>query len=168
VQRLEGEIKPQADRIMHTLLQVLSTLPPKSSVPDIVFAAVGAVASALEEDFLKYMESFSPFLYKALQNHEEPGLCAIGVGLVGDITRALNEKVQPFCDTFMNQMLSILVSNTSIDGGNPLANFGVDKQRSPGYTQTRRSRHFWRYCTGYWRTLPDLPVCRCPSPSASF
>lgn len=110
VQRLEGEIKPQADRIMHTLLQVLSTLPPKSSVPDIVFAAVGAVASALEEDFLKYMESFSPFLYKALQNHEEPGLCAIGVGLVGDITRALNEKVQPFCDTFMNQMLSILVS----------------------------------------------------------
>ena len=54
MQRLEGEIKPQADRIMHTLLQVLSTLPPKSSVPDIVFAAVGAVASALEEDFLKW------------------------------------------------------------------------------------------------------------------
>lgn len=114
MQRLEGEIKPQADRIMHTLLQVLSTLPPKSSVPDIVFAAVGAVASALEEDFLKYMESFSPFLYKALQNHEEPGLCAIGVGLVGDITRALNEKVQPFCDTFMNQMLSILVSQLQL------------------------------------------------------
>lgn len=123
MQRLEGEIKPQADRIMHTLLQVLSTLPPKSSVPDIVFAAVGAVASALEEDFLKYMESFSPFLYKALQNHEEPGLCAIGVGLVGDITRALNEKVQPFCDTFMNQMLSILVSYNSAIISDLPANF---------------------------------------------
>ena len=99
---------------MHVLLQVLATLPPKSSVPDVVFATVGAVASALEEDFLKYMDSFAIFLYKALENHEEPGLCAIGVGLVGDITRALNEKVQPFCDTFMNQMLSILVSSIMI------------------------------------------------------
>lgn len=98
---------------MHVLLQVLSTLPPKSSVPDIVFAAVGAVATALEEDFLKYMESFTPFLYKALENHEEPGLCALGVGLVGDITRAVNEKVQPFCDTFMNHMLNILVCTSS-------------------------------------------------------
>lgn len=110
IQRLEGEIKSQADQIMNILLQILSSLPPKSSVPDIVFSTVGAMASALGEDFLVYMQSFSPFLYKALQNHEEPGLCAIGVGLVGDITRALNEKVQPFCDFFMNQMLSILVS----------------------------------------------------------
>ncbi|KAH8699047.1 importin beta-1 subunit [Talaromyces proteolyticus] len=126
VQRLEGEIKPQADRIMHVLLQVLSTLPPKSSVPDIVFAAVGAVASALEDDFLKYMESFTPFLYKALQNHEEPGLCAIGVGLIGDITRALNDKVQPFCDTFMNQMLSILTNSGLRDTLKPsvLVTFG--------------------------------------------
>ncbi|PCH01810.1 Armadillo-like helical [Penicillium occitanis (nom. inval.)] len=138
VQRLEGEIKPQADRIMHTLLQVLSTLPPKSSVPDIVFAAVGAVASALEEDFLKYMESFSPFLYKALQNHEEPGLCAIGVGLVGDITRALNEKVQPFCDTFMNQMLSILTNSGLRDTLKPavLVTFGDIAQAIGVHFQT--------------------------------
>jgi importin subunit beta-1 len=101
---------------MHVLLQVLSTLPPKSSVPDIVFATVGAVASALEEDFLKYMEPFAPFLYNALGSHDEPGLCSLGVGLVGDITRALNEKVQPFCDTFMNHMLNILVSGPHLRG----------------------------------------------------
>ncbi|KAL1963583.1 hypothetical protein VTN77DRAFT_8028 [Rasamsonia byssochlamydoides] len=126
VQRLESEIKPQADRIMHILLQVLSTLPAKSSVPDIVFATVGAVASALEEDFLKYMDSFTPFLYNALGNHEEPGLCSLGVGLVGDITRALNEKVQPFCDTFMNHMLNILTSSGLRDTLKPsvLVTFG--------------------------------------------
>lgn len=108
VQRFEGEIKPQADRIMHVLLQVLTTLGAKSSVPDVVFATIGAIASALEDDFIKYMDSFSPFLCNALGNQEEPGLCAMAIGLVSDIARALNEKVQPYCDTFMNLLLKTL------------------------------------------------------------
>ncbi|EAS32090.3 importin beta-1 subunit [Coccidioides immitis RS] len=112
VQRLETEIKPQADRIMHLMLKVLSTLPAKSSVPDVVFATVGAIASPVEEDFLKYMEAFTPFLYSALGNQEEPGLCSMAIGLVSDITRALNEKAQPFCDTFMNYLLNLLRSTT--------------------------------------------------------
>lgn len=93
---------------MHVLLQVLSTVPPKSSVPDVVFSTTGAIASALDEDFIKYMDSFSPFLIGALGNEEEPGLCAMAIGLVSDIARALNEKVQPYCDTFMNYLLTIL------------------------------------------------------------
>ncbi|EGE08302.1 importin beta-1 subunit, partial [Trichophyton equinum CBS 127.97] len=111
VQRLEAEIKPQADRIMTVLLQVLTTIPPKSSVPDTVFATVGSLASSLEADFLKYMEPFSPFLYNALANQEEPGLCAMAIGLVSDITRSLGDKVQPFCDAFMNHLLNNLRSN---------------------------------------------------------
>ena len=93
---------------MHVLLQALSTVPPKSSVPDTVFATVGSLASALEGDFIKYMESFTPFLYNALGNQEEPGLCAMAIGLVSDITRSLEDKVQPFCDTFMNYLLNNL------------------------------------------------------------
>lgn len=108
IQRLEADIKPQADRIMHALLRVLSTLPPKSSVPDAILATISAVAGALEEDFLKYMDSFTPFLYNALSNQEELGLCSMAIGLVSDIARALNEKVQPFCDTFMNYLLNHL------------------------------------------------------------
>jgi importin subunit beta-1 len=97
---------------MHVLIQVLSTVPPKSSVPDVVFASVGALAGALEEDFEKYMEPFSVFLYNALGNQEEPSLCAMAIGLVSDISRALNEKVLPYCDSFMNHLMSSLsVSN---------------------------------------------------------
>ncbi|KAL5362895.1 armadillo-type protein [Aspergillus floccosus] len=113
VQRLETDIKPQADRIMHVMLQVLTTVPPKSSVPDVVFATVGAIANALEEEFVKYMDSFTPFLYNALGNQEEPGLCSMAIGLVSDIARALNEKVQPYCDTFMNYLLNNLRSSTN-------------------------------------------------------
>jgi importin subunit beta-1 len=110
IQRLESDIRPQSDRIMQALLSLLSSLPPKSSVPDTVFAAIGSIATALEEDFQKYMEAFSPFLYNALNNQEEPALCSMAIGLVSDITRSLGENVQPFCDAFMNSLLHNLRS----------------------------------------------------------
>ena len=93
---------------MQVLLRILSTVGPKSSVPDTVFAAVGALSNALEDDFVKYMDSFVPFLYNALGNQDEPGLCAMAIGLVSDITRSLGERSQPFCDSFMNYLLNNL------------------------------------------------------------
>lgn len=123
VQRLESEIKPQADRIMNILIQVLTTVPPKSSVPDVVFATVGAIAGALEDEFIKYMDAFSQFLLSALGNQEEIGLCSMAIGLVSDIARALNEKVQPYCDAFMNHLLENLrvgLSYYFLQSGNPL------------------------------------------------
>ena len=112
VQRLEQHIAPQTDRIMEACLQALKTLPGKSGVPDTIFAVISSVAGAIEDDFLKYMPAFTEFLYRALGNQEEPGLCAIAIGTVSDVARALGEKVQPFCDTFMNYLLNNLRSNT--------------------------------------------------------
>jgi importin subunit beta-1 len=110
IQRLEVEIKPQADRIMQLCLSLLSVVGPKSSVPDTVFSAVGSLANALEGDFLPYMDAFAPFLFKGLENQDEPSLCSMAIGLVSDITRALNDKVQPYCDDFMNRLLQDLQS----------------------------------------------------------
>ncbi|KAI9791457.1 MAG: karyopherin beta [Candelina submexicana] len=106
--RLEGEIRPQADRIMVILLRVLGAVGSKSSVPDTVFATIGALSNALETDFLAYMDAFIPYLYNALGNQDEPGLCAMAIGLVSDISRSLGEKVQPYCNDFMNYLLSNL------------------------------------------------------------
>lgn len=108
VQRLEEQIAPQADQIMQACFEVLKTVPPKSGVPDTVFAVISAVATSLEQDFLKYMDPFAPFLYNALGNQDEPGLCSVAIGVVSDVTRALGERVQPFCDTFMNYLLNNL------------------------------------------------------------
>jgi importin subunit beta-1 len=110
IQRLEAEIKPQADRIMQTCLQLLNAAGPKSAVPDTVLSAIGALANSLEDGFLPYMDAFTPFLYKALENQDEPSLCSMAIGLVSDITRALNDKVQPYCDDFMNRLLHALGS----------------------------------------------------------
>lgn len=108
VARLEKEIIPQGDRIMQVLLQILSTVNGKSSVPEAVFAVISALSTAIEEDFVKYMEAFAPFLYNALGNQEEASLCSMAIGLVSDITRSLGEQSQPFCDNFMNYLLNNL------------------------------------------------------------
>lgn len=112
IQRLEKEIAPQGDRIMQTLLQILTTVGPKSSVPEAVFATISSLSNAMEEAFIKYMDAFSPFLYNALANQEEPSLCSMAIGLVSDITRSMGELSQPYCDNFMNYLLNNLRSTT--------------------------------------------------------
>lgn len=110
VHRLDAEVKPEADRIMHILLQILTTLNSKSTVADSVFAAIGALANALGQDFDKYMQSFGPYLFKALSNKEEPSLCSMAIGLVSDISGALGNLAQPYCNEFMNHLLENLRS----------------------------------------------------------
>jgi importin subunit beta-1 len=110
VQRLDKEIVPQGDRIMQILLQLLSSAGAKSSVPEAAFAAISALSNAMEEDFVKYMDAFTPFLYNALGNQEEPTLCSMAIGLVSDITRSMGEQSAPYCDSFMNYLLNNLRS----------------------------------------------------------
>lgn len=112
ISRLDKEIIPQGNRIMQILLQILNTVGGKSSVPESVFAAISALCAAMEEDFINYMEAFSPFLNQALANQDEPSLCSMAIGLVSDITRSLGERSQPFCDNFMNHLLNNLRSTT--------------------------------------------------------
>ncbi|ETS84906.1 hypothetical protein PFICI_02931 [Pestalotiopsis fici W106-1] len=110
IQRLDKEIAPQGDRIMQVSLQILSNTSGKSTVPEAIFATISGLANAMEEDFAKYMDAFTPFLYNALGNADEPSLCAMAIGLVSDITRSLNERSQPYCDNFMNYLLNNLRS----------------------------------------------------------
>ncbi|KAK7740609.1 karyopherin Kap95 [Diatrype stigma] len=110
IQRLDKEIAPQGDRIMQVSLQILSTVGGKSSVPESVFATISGLSNAMEEDFAKYMDAFTPFLYNALGNQEEPSLCSMAIGLVSDITRSMGERSQPYCDNFMNHLLNNLRS----------------------------------------------------------
>ncbi|KAH7126225.1 armadillo-type protein [Dactylonectria estremocensis] len=112
ISRLDKEIIPQGDRIMQILLQILSSVGGKSSVPDAIFATISSLSTSMEEDFVKYMDAFAPFLYNALSNQEEPSLCSMAIGLVSDITRSLGERSQPYCDNFMNYLLNNLRSTT--------------------------------------------------------
>jgi hypothetical protein len=151
---------------MHVLLQVLTTVPPKSSVPDVVFSTTGAIASALEGEFVKYMDSFLPFLIGALGNQEDSGLCSVAIGLVSDVSRALNEKVQPYCDTFMNYLLTILrVSNRILTNMVASANCLLGSKQPVEACDPRNIR---RHRAGNWNAIRHVHARRWPGSPAGI
>ncbi|CAM8920198.1 unnamed protein product [Rhodiola kirilowii] len=97
-----------ADQIMMLLLKVFACR--SSTVHEEAMLTVGALAYACGTQFEKYMPEFYKILEMGLQNFEEYQVCAISVGVVGDICRALDEKVLPYCDGIMTLLLKDLSS----------------------------------------------------------
>ncbi|KAF8402596.1 hypothetical protein HHK36_010684 [Tetracentron sinense] len=114
IQKLSGseDTKPiilqAADQMMLLFLKVFACR--SSTVHEEAMLAIGALAYATGPDFGKYMPEFYKYLEMGLQNFEEYQVCAISVGVVGDVCRALDDKVQPFCDGIMTHLLKDLSS----------------------------------------------------------
>ncbi|CAK9250638.1 unnamed protein product [Sphagnum jensenii] len=98
-----------ADQMMTLFLRVFACR--SATVHEEAMLAIGALAYATGAEFGKYMTEFYRFLEMGLQNFEEYQVCAVTVGVVGDICRALDDKVLPFCDGIMTQLLKDLSSN---------------------------------------------------------
>ncbi|KAL6047512.1 Importin subunit beta-1 [Balamuthia mandrillaris] len=105
-QKLEADIKPFADKMMTLFLRVFETQ--NATVHEEALMAVGAIANAVEVDFVRYMPAFHKWLEFALRNWEEHQVCTVAVGVVGDICRAIQEKVQPYCDVIVTLLLDNL------------------------------------------------------------
>lgn len=106
IQKLNEQIAPLSDRIMHALLQVLSTR--NAAAAEEAFMAAGAMANAIGPKFEVYMQYFGPVLLTGLQNSEEYMVCSVAVGVVGDLCRALEKKVLPLCDEIVKALIEIL------------------------------------------------------------
>jgi len=103
VQKLDAEATPWCDAMMALFLQVFGAK--NSTVHEEALMAVGAVSTATEAGFEKYMMHFRPFLSLGLSNYEEHQVCQVAVGVVGDICRALEAKVEPYCDEIVGLLL---------------------------------------------------------------
>ncbi|KAJ1920086.1 karyopherin Kap95, partial [Tieghemiomyces parasiticus] len=110
VRRAGKEFAPLADRLMTVLLQLITTAGKRSTIVEDAFICVGALITALEGDFARYLESFNPMLEAALQNHQEYQLCSIAVGLIGDICRCMTEQAVNYCDGYMTLLINNLQS----------------------------------------------------------
>ncbi|KAB2596833.1 importin subunit beta-1-like [Pyrus ussuriensis x Pyrus communis] len=82
-----------------------------ATVHEEAMLAIGALAYTSGPDFAKYLPEFYKYLEMGLQNFEEYQICAITVGVVGDICRAVEDKILPYCDGIMTQLLKDLSSN---------------------------------------------------------
>ena len=56
---------------MTTVLSIITNASKSSTVLEDAFLAVGAITTALEGGFVRYMSSFMQYLLLALSNHEE-------------------------------------------------------------------------------------------------
>jgi importin subunit beta-1 len=62
-------------------------------------------------NFCKYLDHVLPFVNEALNNHAEYQICAAAVGVVGDLSRSLLDKLAPHCDQIMTNLLACLGVN---------------------------------------------------------
>uniref|UniRef100_A0A803PP82 Importin N-terminal domain-containing protein n=2 Tax=Cannabis sativa TaxID=3483 RepID=A0A803PP82_CANSA len=98
-----------ADQMMTLFLRVFGSK--SATAHEEAMLAIGALAYCTGSDFAKYMQEFYKYLEMGLQDFEDYQVCAITVGVVGDICRALEGSILPYCDGIMTQLLKNLSSN---------------------------------------------------------
>ncbi|GAB2293946.1 Importin subunit beta-1 [Dionaea muscipula] len=114
IQKLSSEqtkyvVLQYADEIMRLFLRVFACR--SATVHEEAMLAIGALAYVTGPDFAKYMIDFYKYLEMGLQNFEEYQVCAVTIGVVGDVCRALEDKILPYCDAIMTQLLKDLSSD---------------------------------------------------------
>jgi hypothetical protein len=108
VESTQALVNQFADTIMQALLRVLGSH--ASTVHEEAMLCVGAMAYACGDYFEKYVDALFPFIDIGLKNHEEYEVCNVTVGVVGDLCRALDGKIQRWCDPIVSQLLTDLQS----------------------------------------------------------
>ena len=103
---IDKEIAPFCDHIITLLLQVINNQNAVAS--EEAFMAIGAVASTIDHGFEKYMGDLFPFLLKGLRNYTDWQVCSAAVGTTGDICRALETQILPYCDDIIRCLLEAL------------------------------------------------------------
>ncbi|CAB9527268.1 Importin subunit beta-1 [Seminavis robusta] len=102
----KGDVGLVTDQVMTMLLTVLQAQ--NSSCHEEAFSAISAIADLLEEDFVKYMDALKPFLIAGLKSFASYRLCMVAVAAVGDICRAIEHRIQPYCDEIMTVLVDSL------------------------------------------------------------
>ncbi|CAE7535881.1 KPNB1 [Symbiodinium microadriaticum] len=99
-----------ADRIMTLTMQVFTS--PGAVAHEEAFMAVGHLADKLEGNFQKYLAHFMPALMTGLKSVEEYEVCTCAIGVVGDLCRAVQHEMTPYCDDIVHHLLVLLQSQS--------------------------------------------------------
>lgn len=107
VQRLSREkILGQARQLLEIFLHMLQTQ--NIVLHEEVLMAVGAMAQKLEKDFHPYFGPFKPFVINALSVYQSHEIVQVAVGVIGDVCRALESRIEEHCDDLVRVLLASL------------------------------------------------------------
>jgi len=114
INKLSIDVLPYSDLIMQQLLMVFRMK--NATAHEEAFMAIGALANAIEGNFVKYMQAFYPILLQGLKEHEQSQICIVATGVVGDVCRALEDGklTVTFCDGIVTHLIQNLQS-TNLD-----------------------------------------------------
>lgn len=101
IRRLKNSVEGAADNLMETFIRLFAAQNATSIIEEEIFQAISSVASAVGENFVKYMDAFLPYLTRALQNTEST-TCNIAVGVVADLTQSMGLAILPYLDGLMS------------------------------------------------------------------
>lgn len=115
VMKLQGRIIPMgpnaepnlvlSDKIMELMIKLLAVHNAPCHAD--CFMVIGALANAVEGNFARYLTSVMEYICLGLNNRDEYQVCQNAVGTVGDICRAVENLIEPYCD----KIIEILHSN---------------------------------------------------------
>lgn len=98
-----------SDALMQAFLAVFRCR--SATVHEEALLAVGALIDACGASFIKYLQHFYPFVEMGLRNFEQYQVCIVTVSVVGDLCRALQQQLLPYCDGIVTLLLQDLQSN---------------------------------------------------------
>lgn len=112
IRRTDKLVEPASERLMTLFLNLLQQKLPNSMIEEDIFIAIGAVADAIGDKFLRFMDSLNPFLLQALK---DPSLlvCNTAIGLVADISNALGASIDQYTDQYMELFFEDLRNNSA-------------------------------------------------------
>ncbi|EFO86467.1 hypothetical protein CRE_25994, partial [Caenorhabditis remanei] len=105
-----ADIPAVGEHIMNGLLQIMNRAAATRSnaVMEEALLAVACLAEHLGKGFLNYMNVLKPYLLQGLANVDETQVCAAAVGLVTDLSRALEADIMPFMDELIEKLIVCL------------------------------------------------------------
>ncbi|EFA76306.1 hypothetical protein PPL_10069 [Heterostelium album PN500] len=86
---IKEKIAPHAEKMMYLLMNVFKTQ--NHIIYEEAMMAIGAIIQALEADFKPFLDQFLPILLFTLRAVELGEVANISIGIVSDLTRALNK-----------------------------------------------------------------------------
>ncbi|KAF1410104.1 Importin subunit beta-1, partial [Spheniscus humboldti] len=129
-----------SDVVMASLLRMFQSTAGSGGVQEDALMAVSTLVEVLGGEFLKYMDAFKPFLGIGLKNYAEYQVCLAAVGLVGDLCRALQSNILPFCD----EVMQLLLENLGVSVYlliSQLVTVGLHTEKKVGGGRSRSVRH---------------------------
>ena len=80
----------------------------RKTVYDEGIQAINGVIMGIGKEFSAYMNKYMPYLLYALKNQEDSTLCKVAVGGIGDLSRALEERISPYLEQIVPVLMDIL------------------------------------------------------------